>query len=211
MLAVSAMLTSSSAYVPASAVAPTRPTHTVRQRAVFMDETIMEKALAGELEQEGPENVFMSELGWATYLDKNAGSSYNMNERPSMAQDGYFTADIFSNPIDGAAAGSRGLEERGTAPCCSVRDLTRPFCLTVVGDWLGAVKRAVGAPLATSFMTISNDPNGARSFPKGYDEVKSRTIAPKVKDFNPKLRITGIPGYNLFGTPSSKQGEFLDK
>ena len=46
MLAVSAMLTSSSAYVPASAVAPTRPTHTVRQRAVFMDETIMEKALA---------------------------------------------------------------------------------------------------------------------------------------------------------------------
>ena len=107
MLAVSAMLTSSSAYVPASAVAPTRPTHTVRQRAVFMDETIMEKALAGELEQEGAENVFMSELGWATYLDKNAGSSYNMNERPSMAQDGYFTADIFSNPIDGAAAGSR--------------------------------------------------------------------------------------------------------
>ena len=181
MLAVSAMLTSSSAYVPASAVAPTRPTHTVRQRAVFMDETIMEKALAGELEQEGAENVFMSELGWATYLDQNAGSSYNMNERPSMAQDGYFTADIFSNPID------------------------------VVGDWLGAVKRAVGAPLATSFMTISNDPNGARSFPKGYDEVKSRTIAPKVKDFNPKLRITGIPGYNLFGTPSSKQGEFLDK
>merc|ERR1719389_1428819 len=133
-----------------------------------MDETIMEKALAGELEQEGAENVFMSELGWATYLDKNAGSSYNMNERPSMAQDGYFTADIFSNPID------------------------------VVGDWLGAVKRAVGAPLV-------------RSFPKGYDEVKSRTIAPKVKDFNPKLRITGIPGYNLFGTPSSKQGEFLDK
>merc|ERR1712118_213166 len=116
-------------------------------RAVFMDETIMEKALAGELEQEGAENVFMSELGWATYLDQNAGSSYNMNERQSMAQDGYFTADIFSNPID------------------------------VVGDWLGAVKRAVGAPLATSFMTISNDPNGARSFPKGYDEVKSRTIA----------------------------------
>ena len=114
MLAVSAMLTSSSAYVPASAVAPTRPTHTVRQRAVFMDETIMEKALAGELEQEGAENVFMSEVGWATYLDQNAGSSYNMNERPSMAQDGYFTADIFSNPIDGAAAGSRGLEERGS-------------------------------------------------------------------------------------------------
>jgi hypothetical protein len=40
--------------------------------------------------------------------------------------------------------------------------------------------------------------------------VKSRTIAPKVKDFDPKLRITGIPGFNLFGSPSSKQGEFLD-
>ena len=102
MLAVSAMLTSSSAYVPASAVAPTRPTHTVRQRAVFMDETIMEKALAGELEQEGAENVFMSELGWASYLDKNAGSSYNMNERPSKTGDGYFTPDVFSNPIEGA-------------------------------------------------------------------------------------------------------------
>ena len=46
MLAVSALVSSSSAYVPASAVAPTRAAHTVRQRAVFMDETIMEKALA---------------------------------------------------------------------------------------------------------------------------------------------------------------------
>lgn len=180
MLAVSAMLTSSSAYVPTSAVVPTRPSHTVRQRAVFMDETIMEKALAGELEQEGAENLFMSELGWATYLDQNAGSSYNMNERPSIAQDGYFTADIFSHPID------------------------------IVGDWLGAVKRIVSAPLATSFMTISNDPNGARSFPKGYDEIKSRTIAPKVKDFNPKLRITGIPGYNFFGTPSGDKRKIFN-
>ena len=102
MLAVSALVSSSSAYVPASAVAPTRAAHTVRQRAVFMDETIMEKALAGELEQEGAENIFMSELGWATYLDKNAESSYNMNERPSLAADGYFTADILSNPLDSA-------------------------------------------------------------------------------------------------------------
>ena len=44
----------------------------------------------------------MSELGWATYLDKNAESSYNMNERPSLAADGYFTADILSNPLDSA-------------------------------------------------------------------------------------------------------------
>jgi len=35
-----------------------------------MDETILEKALAGELEEEGAENMFMSEVGWATYLDK---------------------------------------------------------------------------------------------------------------------------------------------
>ena len=66
-----------------------------------MDETIMEKALSGELEQEGADNVFMSEVGWASYLDKQAGSSYNMNERPSKAQDGYFTPDVFSNPFDG--------------------------------------------------------------------------------------------------------------
>ena len=97
-----ALISSSSAYVPAAAVAPTRAAHTVRQTAVFMDETLMEKALAGELEDEGAENVFMSEVGWATYLDKNAQSSYNMNERPSMAEDGYFTADIFSNPLDSA-------------------------------------------------------------------------------------------------------------
>merc|ERR1719387_3380143 len=70
-----------------------------RAGAPTMDETILEKALAGELEDEGFENVFMSELGWATYLDKEAGGSYNMNERPSLAQDGYFTPDIFSSPI----------------------------------------------------------------------------------------------------------------
>lgn len=101
------------------------------------------------------------------------------------------------------------LEERGSR-CCSERSLTPPLYLTVVSDWFGTVKRAVGAPLATSFLSISNDPTGNRAWPKGYDEVKSRTIAPKVKDFDPKLRITGIPGFNLFGSPSSKQGEFLD-
>ena len=69
-----------------------------------MDETILEKALAGELEEEGAENVFMSEVGWASYLDKQAGGSYNMNQRPSLADDGYFTPDVFSNPLDGAYA-----------------------------------------------------------------------------------------------------------
>ena len=101
LAAVSALVVP--AYVPATGpAAPVRAVRSSRQGAVFMDETIMEKALAGELEQEGAENVFMSELGWATYLDKNAGSSYNMNERPSKASDGYFTPDAFSNPIDGA-------------------------------------------------------------------------------------------------------------
>merc|ERR1719424_688371 len=84
-----------------SAVTGRAPPSCARPRAaVSMDETILEKALAGELEQEGAENVFMTEVGWATYLDKEAKQSYNMNERVSMAQDGYFTADIFSNPID---------------------------------------------------------------------------------------------------------------
>merc|ERR1711988_558935 len=64
------------------------------------DETIIEKALRGELEEEGAENVFMSEVGWASYLDKTSKSSYNMNERPSLAQDGYYTSSIFSNPLD---------------------------------------------------------------------------------------------------------------
>jgi len=40
----------------------------------------------------------MSELGWATYLDKE-GYSYAMNQRVSEADDGYFTPDAFSNPL----------------------------------------------------------------------------------------------------------------
>jgi len=140
-----------------------------------MDETILEKALAGELEEEGAENVFMSELGWATYLDENAGSSYNMNQRPSLADDGYFTPTVFSNPID------------------------------VLGKWVESLKTAVSDPLATGFPTISNDPTGGRSYPTGSDEVSARTIKPKVKNFDPSLRITGIPGFNAFGSPSSKQ------
>jgi len=139
-----------------------------------MDETIIEKALTGELEQEGAENVFMSELGWASYLDKNAQSSYNMNERPSMAQDGYFTPDAFSNPLD------------------------------VVGSWFESMKRVASDPFAAGFMTISNDPNGFRSFPKGATEIDTRTIKPKVKNFDAKQRVTNIPGINIFGAPSSK-------
>ena len=69
------------------------------------------------------------------------------------------------------------------------------------------MKRVATDPLAAGFMTISNDQDGKRSFPKGLAEVNARTIKPKVKNFDPKQRIVGIPGYNLFGSPSSKQGE----
>jgi len=175
MLAAVSLLQSSAAY-SGGAMQPVRAARGIsRQGAVFMDETIFEKALAGELEEEGAENVFMSEVGWATYLDQNAGSSYNMNQRPSLADDGYFTPDIFSNPLD------------------------------IVGSFINGLKTTVSAPLNTHFLSISNDDTGARSWPKGYNEIKARTIAPKFKDFDPKLRITGIPGFNFFGTPSSKQ------
>merc|ERR1719238_440995 len=123
-LAVSAYMT------PAPLVRP-QPM-AVRAGAPSMDETIIEKALAGELEEEGAENVFMSELGWAYYLDKEAGSSYNMNQRYSMAEDGYVTPDVFSNPFE------------------------------VLTAWKDSIISAVGNPLETSFPTISNDQSGAR-------------------------------------------------
>lgn len=65
------------------------------------------------------------------------------------------------------------------------------------------MKRVASNPLNAAFPTISNDPDNLRTWGKG-NEVMARTIKPKVKDFDPKLRITGIPGLNLFGTPSSK-------
>merc|ERR1719440_1715761 len=126
--------------VPRSAAAAT-----ARAGAPTMDETILEKALAGELEEEGFENVFMSEVGWATYLDKEAGGSYNMNQRPSQADDGYFTPDIFSNPID------------------------------VLSSWVESMKGVLADPLEKGFPTISNDQSGGRSYPKGADEVSART------------------------------------
>merc|ERR1719199_313313 len=116
--------------------AAVRPQAAVRAGVPAMDETILEKALAGELEEEGAENVFMSELGWAYYLDKEAGSSYNMNERYSLAEDGYVTPTVFSNPID------------------------------VVTGWVDSITNKVLAnPLETGFPTISNDQSGARSYP----------------------------------------------
>merc|ERR1712060_536780 len=104
MLLVLFTLASAAAYVLPSCSSVR--SHTARVSThVSMDETIMQKALAGELEEEGAENVFMSEVGWASYLDKEAKSSYNMNQRPSMADDGYFTPSIFSNPLNYSSRG----------------------------------------------------------------------------------------------------------
>jgi hypothetical protein len=139
-----------------------------------MDETIIQKALAGELEEEGAENVFMSEVGWASYLDKEAGSSYAMNQRVSKADDGYFTPDVFSNPVD------------------------------VAKSWFESMKGVVNDPLEAGFMTISNDESGARSWGKGATEVDARTIKPKVKNFDKSMRVTGIEGVNVFGAPGAK-------
>ena len=83
--------------------------------------------------------------------------------------------------------------------------LTRVTTLgAVFSDWVESVKRAAGNPFETAFPTISNDQSGARSYPKGLNEVNARTIKPKVKDFSKDKRIVGIPGFNNFGTPSSK-------
>jgi len=144
-----------------------------RSSAPVMDETIIQKALAGELEEEGAENVFLSEVGWAYYLDKEGQQSYNMNERFSLASDGYVTPSILSNPLD------------------------------VLIAYKDAILKAASDPLQAAFPTISNDKSGARAWAPG-GEVKARTIKPKAKDFDPKKRITGIPGYNMFGAPGSK-------
>lgn len=167
-----ALFSASSAYSSPACAPRVAGAAIARACPVHMDETIIENALAGTLEQEGAENVFMSELGWASYLDKQ-GQSYNMNERASVAEDGYYTPDIFANPAD------------------------------VIGSWLDSLGRIASDPLNVAFPTISNDPEGRRSYGKA-DEVKARTIKPKVKDFDPKKRITGIPGFNFFGAPSSK-------
>merc|ERR1719181_2534987 len=143
MLSAAVLISSSTSSYVAPVVGPRMQSAVARANVPTMDETILEKALAGELEEEGAENVFMSEVGWATYLDKEAGSSYNMNERPSMASDGYFTADIFSNPLD------------------------------VLGSFVGGLKNVAADPLAVGFPTISNDQTGARSYPKGLCEVNA--------------------------------------
>jgi len=173
------MVASSSAMQCAGGLLRTTPPSCARAVAPAMDETMFEKALAGELEDEGLENPYMSEVGWASFLDKEGQQSYNLNERPSKAQDGYFTPDIFSNP------------------------------LSILESWKDSMLRVSNDPLESSFMTISNDQSGARSYGPGKQEKDARTIKPKpkkledVKEYS-KMRVKNIPGYNLFGTPSSK-------
>ena len=163
----------------------------------------MQNALAGTLEEEGAANVFMSELGWATYLDKKGKQSYAMNQRVSEAEDGYFTPDIFSNPKD------------------------------VVGSWAESIKRVVGDPLSSAFPTISNDVDGKRTYGKGSEyksrTIQTNKVYPPSGDnlfnlfgmpppdsqkgnkkVNTKLRTKNLPGINTFGAPSSKQLPFTN-
>jgi hypothetical protein len=42
----------------------------LRVRNIRMDETILKNTLEGTLEEEGLNNHWLSEVGWASYLDK---------------------------------------------------------------------------------------------------------------------------------------------
>ena len=54
-------------------------------------------------------------------------------------------------------------------------------------------------------MALSVNWPGRRRLTIAVIDTTITTIKPKVKDFDPKKRIRGIPGFNFFGTPSSKQ------
>ncbi|KAG8465650.1 hypothetical protein KFE25_002957 [Diacronema lutheri] len=66
--------------------------------AVHMDETLFDDILSDELEKEGAEKPWLSEAGWALYLDSQ-NSGYAMNEKVSEDFK-YFTAGIFGNPLE---------------------------------------------------------------------------------------------------------------
>lgn len=151
MLALSSMLLlpTTAAYM-APGCAPMRAQAAARVPAApVMDETIIEKALLGELEEEGAENVFMSEVGWASYLDKNAGSSYNMNQRPSMAEDGYFTSSILSNPAEGERQVHCRFPAIGMPP----------------GTWRGGIRRLPSRHLGVLIGLKGSDTRRDRSSP----------------------------------------------
>lgn len=85
------------AYAPAASRVVSRraASHNV---AVHMDETLFENVLGDELEREGAEKPWLSEAGWAVYLDSQ-DSGYAMNNKVSEDFK-YFTAGIFSNPFE---------------------------------------------------------------------------------------------------------------
>merc|ERR1711908_189537 len=105
----------------------------------------------------------------ASYLDKEAKSSYNMNQRVSQADDGYFTPTFFSNPLE------------------------------VLGSFKDGLLFSIGNPLGSAFPTISNDPSGNRAYPPGANEINARTIKPKVKDFDKPSSKSGNPLADFFG------------
>lgn len=99
---------------------------------------------------------------------------------------------------------------RTPAPLCApIQLLTLPLapaCVdAVLSSWVESLKGVASDPLSVAFPTIQNDQSGARSWGPGVTEVNARTIKPKEKDFDPKKRVVGIPGLNVFGAPSSKQ------
>lgn len=136
-----------------------------------MDDTLFEAALTGKLQEEGTEQVWLSEIGLAETMDKKYKSSYNMNERPSLSHDGFYTPDVFSSPTD------------------------------IIASFLSGIKEALAAPLETGFPTIDNDQTGGRSWPKGTHEQTSRIIKPTKRDLHKKqLRVVGV-GINNWGAP----------
>ena len=47
---------------------------------------------------------------------------------------------------------------------------------SVIGDWINSLKNCASDPAAISFPTITNDPEAARSYPKGACEVRPRLL-----------------------------------
>ena len=91
-----------------------------------------------------------------------------MNEQASKAADGYYTPDAFSGP--GA----------------------------VLGSWVESMKRVVGDPLGSAFPTITNDPDGTRTYGKGKTEYNARTLQYD-KYYNEPIN-SGENLFNLFGS-----------
>ena len=62
-----------------------------------------------------------------------------MNQRASVAVDGYYTPDAFTSPVE------------------------------VLGSWVESLKRYASDPLSAAFPTITNDPDGKRTYGKANE------------------------------------------